>query len=397
MTEGFWAYTVQGVTEECTQRAEEALDFIVSHGGTTSRWRSVTITTDAFGPHHAVIDFLASNPLPELRHLQLMLEGPSMFDEFDEAALLDAAEFEPVPFFQDPPAKLNVVKLAGVPNPFLFGHTNQFALPTLTRLDLAFALILPTIEEFATLLKATNQLEVLRLDFSSIELEEDVEYPDQHTPIDLPHLRELALIQVLDSLWSTHLVMMLDAPNVEYLQLDLVDFGEPGDEDDLVGYLVNGGNREAPRPPFPSITRLGVQLREFPRTITKLLKALLLAHPQITRLDVPFMPLDAVNASPRTAPKLNYLQVAGCTGAEVKRVIAARTRAKAPLKVIEFDIHYKDRIRPEEMNFILSKVELRFWDSLNEGRVVSDDETEDEEDEDFESDVSDDLSDASTE
>ncbi|KAG8710704.1 hypothetical protein FRC08_016809, partial [Ceratobasidium sp. 394] len=153
MTGAFWNDLKTGTAEECAERARQALKFIVSHGGVASRWQSVIIATDAFGPHRAVAEFLRSIPLPELRYFDLVFLGPSELDEFDEFAFEEAMTIEPLPLFQDPPPRLRTLKVQGLPNPFLFGHSNQLHLPGLTCLKVDFVDSPPRLLDVSTLLQ----------------------------------------------------------------------------------------------------------------------------------------------------------------------------------------------------------------------------------------------------
>ncbi|KAG8738808.1 hypothetical protein FRC10_006461 [Ceratobasidium sp. 414] len=379
MREEFWDNTEDGTTEECTERAQEALRFIVSHGGATSRWQSVFIITDAFGPHRAVIDFLGSSPMPELQYLQLHFEGPSDLDEEDELDLYQSTRIKPLQLFQQPPSKLHTARLAGVSNPFLFGHSNQLQLPSLTHLKLAFVNTPPSVSDLSALLRVTTRLEVLHFGLDAVDPTEYNKLNLRLPKIRLNHLRELAFLDIRDALWPLNVVMILEAPNLEYLQLGLVECEADGDK--LIDYLVDGDNKSAPRAVFPSLIRLKALLDDGDLSARLKLESLLRAYPRIVHLEIPFFPLDTLLVKPWLVPNLQHLQVADRRGSEIKRVVAARSRAKLPLKVVESDVFSKELIRPAERKYLAGKVDLRFFNIYKEGGAMSGDESQDEGDE----------------
>ncbi|KAG9075793.1 hypothetical protein FRC06_009885, partial [Ceratobasidium sp. 370] len=367
MREEFWDNTENGTTEECTERAQEALKFIVSHGGITSRWQSIFIITNAFGPHRAVIDFLGLSPMPELQYLRLLFEGPAELDEGDELDLYEATRIKPRQFFHQPPSKLHTARLGGVPNPFLFGHPNQLRLPSLTHLELAFVDSPPRLPDLSALLRVTTHLEVLHFGLDAVDPAGRHKLNSHLPKIQLNHLRELALLDIRDALWPLNLLMIIKAPNLEYLNLHLGQCETGCDR--MIEYLANGGNKSDPQPHFPSITHLRAWFDAGNRSTRHRLETLLRAYSQIIRLDVPFGPLDALLVRPWLVPNLKHLWVAGCPGSEIKKVVVARAKAKLPLEVVESDVLSKHMIKPRERKYLTSRVDFRFFDFYDEDRV----------------------------
>ncbi|QRV79328.1 Serine/threonine-protein kinase [Ceratobasidium sp. AG-Ba] len=364
MTESFWNLTEDGTTENCTERARDALNFIVSHGGVTSRWRSVVIGTDAFGPHRTVLDFLRSSPVPELRLLELQFNGPAEFDLDDETAMHRATAIKPLTLFKHPPSKLHSIKLGGVPNPFIFGK-NQLCLQSLTSLSLVFVDDVPKLPDFKAVLQATTQLAVLRLDFDMVAPLKSHKSTFK-SQIQLDHLRELEFSNVEDGLWPLNLLMMFKAPNLEYLNIHVAGSGC----DKLLDYVAKGGNERSPQPLFPSITHLRIWLDANDYFAKPRLRSLLSAYPQITRLDIAFGPLDALTIHPWLVPSLKHLMVVGRRGAEVKRVVAARHKAGLPLEAVDFDDWSSHLMKPAERKYLESKVNLRFISFDGEDKEV---------------------------
>ncbi|KAG8710705.1 hypothetical protein FRC08_016810 [Ceratobasidium sp. 394] len=374
MTEDYWN-TENEALEVCVERAQKALEFIVSHGGVTSRWRSVSITTEAFGPHRVVVDFLRSSPLPELQSLMLSFDGPSELDEEDTLDLVDTMYLRPMPLFQDPPPKLHTVHIGGLSNPFLFGHSNQLQLPGLTHLRLHPICLLPPLSDFRALLAATTGLVSLHLDLEMAHPTKS-HNPDLYiSKVQLPHLREFGLYAINETYWPLNVLKMLEAPNVEELQVGRVSCEASIKE--LVHYLADGGNKSTPQPVFPSVNYLWLSLAGVSDS-TALLKTLLHAYPRITRLDIPFIPLDALLVKPWLARNLQHLRATEGRGSDFRKLVAARARAKLPLKVLETDIRSGHLIKPADRKYLSSKLDFRFLDMFGPSRPVGEVDSEEE-------------------
>ncbi|KAG8706538.1 hypothetical protein FRC08_000992 [Ceratobasidium sp. 394] len=369
MMEDFWSGVKSGMAGACTELSRKALEFIVSHGGATSRWQSVSIATDLLGPHLAVAEFLRSSSLPELRYLELTSHAPAHFTGLDMMALRTAMNTEPLPLFQDPPSKLCTVKIGGLPNPLLFGHSNQLHLPNLTHLELSFVGSPPKLSDLVALFQATPQLVVLHLDYDLEVFPLSTDPNPQAPKIRLIQLREFALINhVWNASWPLSFLTRLEAPNVDLLHIRLVECD--GSSGAFVECLADGGDKATPRPIFPSVTRLKIMPR--PGDATPLLKTLLRAHPRITLLEIPSIPLDALLVEPWLAPNLQHLFVEGRPGSELKKVVDARAEAKLPLKAVYSDPSSGTLINPADREYLSSKVEFKFV-QLREGyRVVRD-------------------------
>ncbi|QRV79478.1 Serine/threonine-protein kinase [Ceratobasidium sp. AG-Ba] len=371
----FWDCTKSERATAWAKHARKALSFIVSHGGATTRWRSVIIQVDCFASLRAVSEFLRTSPLPIIQFLELLLDCPSEVDGSDETAFHSGSFTKPVPLFKDTPHNLRTARLHGFPNPFLFGHSNQLHLPGLVRLDLQFVDSPPNLRDISSLLKVTSQLEVLRFDFGWVE----PEITDASTPqpkIQLPRLREFALKFIKEGFWPLHLLMTLNAPNVEYFQLGLGEC-EVGDKE-LVQFIADG---ETSKPIFPEVTRLEVHLGTEPEA-TPLLKILLQAHPKVTVLELPWTTLGPLSGKPWLVPRMERLRVAGCRGSELRKVVMARTKAKLPLKIVEAGLVFSNLIKSADRKYLKKTVQFRFVDhgDLSDGEynVVDDPPTDDE-------------------
>lgn len=364
MSEDFWDGTEEGTMEECAQRARSALEFIVAHGGVTSRWQTISIHTDIFYAHRAVINFLGSSPMPRLRYLELLFDGPNEIDEEDEEAYENTQLYQPALLLSAPPSCLETLKLQGVPNAFLFGHPAQPQFSNLVHLELELVLSYPNLHDLGLLLTANPQLSVFYLDMGSAN-----EYlqPTDHnlSKVNLPHLKKFALLRIFTSSWVLDLVMMIDAPNLNHLQLNFSDYDEQHEQ--LLQYIARG-NDTTPRPLFPSLTRLmfGCELDE---DNTAALRVLLAAYTKITFLDVQRTHIELLLEQPWLVPDLSNLRVAGAPGELLMKVVEARHSAGLPLKVVEVDWRFRNRLEPRELEYLRDKVDFAFVDWMDGRRI----------------------------
>lgn len=305
MTDEFWEGTEEGTMEECAQQTCDALAFIVSHGSITSRWRTVSICTDLFYAHLAVIRFLGAAEMPKLRSLELIFNGPNKIDELDKEAFEDNQLLDPSLLLQNSSSQLDTLKLQGVPNAFLFGHPDHPQFSNLTHLELELVLCYPSLHDLNLLLAANSQLVVLCLNMGSaneylLPLNRDI--PRIH----LPQLKELLLLYISSLLWVLDLVKMLHTPNVDNLQ---VNFSECDEEhNQLLQYIAKGGSKATPEPLFPSLTRLTFGFN-LDYDYAKALRVLLAAYPQITFLDTLWLPAKMLKQWPWLVPNLSHLRV----------------------------------------------------------------------------------------
>ncbi|KAG8690209.1 hypothetical protein FRC08_010611 [Ceratobasidium sp. 394] len=171
--------------------------------------------------------------------------------------------------------------------------------------------------------------------------------------------------------------MGFEAPNVDFLQIGVVECKAGSRK--LIEYLASGGSKSSPKPLFPSVTHLKAWLAGG-YSPTKLLKALLRAHPQITTLEIPLAPLDALLVKPWLAPNLQHLGVLGPSSSQLKKVVDACTIAKLPLRMVDADALLGCRMRSVDRKYLSSKVEFRFVKYLGGPQVVNDVLSEDKDD-----------------
>ncbi|KDN38758.1 hypothetical protein RSAG8_09308, partial [Rhizoctonia solani AG-8 WAC10335] len=209
----------------------DALNFIVAHGGATSRWRSFWLYTPGgrrTEPQIAALDFIGKSPMPSLERLEVKYDGLHYATTQEQQGLERVLHNRSL-LHNPPPARLKHVTLEWVPNSYLFASPDRPELVGLTHLEIMLPRTLPRLEHINALLVANPMLRVLSIDtrVSPYDVPTDSEERAElaHLPkIKLPNLRALALLFYTRTyrLWWEHsLFRMLDAPKVESLRLRL--------------------------------------------------------------------------------------------------------------------------------------------------------------------------------
>ncbi|KDN38765.1 hypothetical protein RSAG8_09315, partial [Rhizoctonia solani AG-8 WAC10335] len=325
----------------------------------------------------------------------------------------------PLKRFHDPPIpQLQMAVLRSVPNACLFRHIGLFQLTELTYLELDFCSPLPELVQLNGLLVTCPRLTALFLNsmldfhFDSVldHSEEPVELPRVRLPmlrslalkhtirttvlwelgilkmIDAPNVQSLQLYitsnRVFDSspiieyitqgearyhtrpqkasislyeghqpraprvsrvlalkhtirttvLWELGILKMIDAPNVQSLQLYITS-NRVFDSSPIIEYITQGEGLASPGPIFPLLTSLGFFLQQ---DITPDLRKLLLAYTRVTNLVLPEFPeLTALLGTPCLAPNLTLLSLETKEYETLKELITLRRDARLPLKIVE--------------------------------------------------------------
>lgn len=335
----FEARRMGGTLEERTQRVKDALDFIINHGGATSRWRSFWIQTSVYCAYLAVADLLQSSPMPSLQRLEMVFLGPAEF-EGDWIPFYDAVD-SPSPkllLHNPPPPQLRTVRLERIPNAYLFGHPDHPQLVGLTHLELEFVERHPNLGDLHKVVAACPNLVSFWLDSGSTD--EPFHAPPVTTPsehlsrIYLPELRALSLSHITSPEWDIGVLAMLDAPKLEVLRVAFEFYLQRGEYyPQIIDLLTRGIDKENPKPYFPSLTRLSYDIATDP---TEDLQLLLTVYPGITSLSLPSgPPLTALFNKPWLAPNLKRLRTP--MGPDLKKLVAARHKAGLPLKIVEIN------------------------------------------------------------
>ncbi|KAG9086701.1 hypothetical protein FS749_003439 [Ceratobasidium sp. UAMH 11750] len=152
--------------------------------------------------------------------------------------------------------------------------------------------------------------------------------------------------------------MMLDAPHVEILEIDLSQCRRGSDK--LLEYLTHGGNELAPQPPFPSVTCLNLEAG--PRT--GLLQSFLGAQPRINYLEIPPCLLEVLSVEPWLVPGLKHLRVVryDANDSDIRKLVVARARARLPLEIIDTPVPIYNWTQSVKQKHLGVEREFRFYD-----------------------------------
>lgn len=340
MSELFWANSDEATVEEFARMAQNLFDFIVSHGGTPSRWQRLYFVTDVYHVYAIAMNFLRSSFMPSLQYLETMFLGPAELDEEDEETYSDATASSPKLLFHSVPPQLRTVKLTRTPNPYLFGHPLHPQLVGLTRLELRFAESPPELGNFRQMLLASSAtLAVLCLDSgTTIGPYSGSRLSPEDNPllrIHFPKLQALSMTYLLCPAWELNVLQLLDAPNLTTLQIRSL---YPEEYDDHYLELLNiltqdsGGNS---RPYFPALVHLsfGVVSQD-----AKDLRKLLVAYPNINTLSIPWaLKLTPLLKKPFLVPELKVLRIHTEAMPDLKKLVMTRYKARIPLQQVETD------------------------------------------------------------
>lgn len=341
MGETFWDETEEGTLEECEERAKGAFEFIVSHGGVTSRWQRILIQTDTYLAFLIAMDFLRKSQLTSLECLEMTFVGPPDY-EGDEDAYYNDISSSPKHMFDNAPPQLQTIKLARVPNVYLFGHPTHPQFVGLTRLELEFARVHPSFEDLHKMLVASSStLVVLCLGSRKIN-----GYPKSRTrvssqalaKVNFSKLQALSFAPITTPKWDLSILRILDAPDLKVLRVQLDDLvGRDSYYLEILELLAYGPDDMNPKAYFPTITHLSYGIMG---DLTHDLQILLDGCPEIVSLSLPSaLYLTALTKKPWLAPKLECLRIGtrAVPLAGLEKVAAERHKAGTPLKAVELD------------------------------------------------------------
>ncbi|KDN38759.1 hypothetical protein RSAG8_09309, partial [Rhizoctonia solani AG-8 WAC10335] len=325
----------------------DALNFIVAHGGATSRWRSFWLYTQGgtrADPQIAALDFIGKSPMPSLERLEVKYDG-LLYTTTQGQQGLERVLHNRSLFHNPPPARLKHVTLEWVPNSYLFASPDRPELVGLTHLEIMLPKPLPRLEHINALLAANPTLRVLSIDtrVSPYAVPTDSEERAElaHLPkTNLPNLRALALLFYASTcnLWWEHsLLRMLDAPKVESLRLRLqMPPSQPPYAQDFVDYLTKGADLSNPKPLFPALNGLELLGRDSWSYNGSFDKEILAAYPTITTLVLTqWAQTSVLNIQPWLVPHLNRLLTRVELTPELKKAIAERCDAGLGPKILE--------------------------------------------------------------
>ncbi|KAF8598196.1 hypothetical protein BDV93DRAFT_526894, partial [Ceratobasidium sp. AG-I] len=325
--------------------AIEALEFIVDHGGITSRWERFVIWSEIPDVVLAAIDFISSAPLDILTTLKLLgelnddlLAEPFARQDFSESIM-----------FKSQPPLLRRVELYAIPSNFFFARESVPLVSNLTHLELSTIVSLPPLIGLRELLLHSPLLETLFLDMGLVTTVSFENQPSSSVRVSMPFLHQFTLREPVSVSWGLSVLKMIDAPGVEMFSLNLTQSEELTDS--IMRYIALG--RSAGRLLdddtdtgadrgfiYPSLKHFA--LGPFINSAA-ILKATLKAFQNVTRLDWEtgldaFTPIQSLMTDVAVCPQLEHLRVYGVSGDDLVAVVRARATNGRPLKIVEVQL-----------------------------------------------------------
>lgn len=373
----------------------EALEFVVSHGGVSSRWSRLAVWFETSSAMFAVIDFIADTALDNLRKLSLVntFVDPLLAEDLATEALRKRDLSKSV-MFKTPPPIFHELELVGIPSNFFFAHEGRPLVSNLTHLELGSLVSLPPLKGLRDLFLNSPQLESLCLDMGMIETTDFQPEPPASIRVDLPRLRRFSLQEPISVTWGLSVLQMIDAPRLEGLALNLNQSQVAADPVPLYvaygrtnGRLVDDvpSKQEDKRGPiYPALKQLA--LGPFSGSLLAL-EALLVSSKNITRLDweleynslmsIKILVEPAESTEP-LCPRLEHLRVYGISDEELIAVVKGRKSLKIPLKVVEVNSRDWDYIG-EDTKMLLRKEVPKFGQYVDDNESDSDSDSDDDE------------------
>ncbi|CAE7054085.1 unnamed protein product [Rhizoctonia solani] len=260
------------------ERALEALDFIEKTGGKRDRWGSLVIFSKSLFTIISIYSFFTRSPTPALRFVSIKWTAHDHIVDIQEEICVEQFELSnPTLAHGSERPQIHHVEFNGLPKHFMFG-SHVPLVSNLTRFTFICpkTMSLPSHEEFSAVLSASPRLEHLTVDMRAARsgyLEPEYEPADIASfQVQLPLLRSFSLDTSHLSRWSLHLLQIVDAPGVEYLDIN-TDSGSDLSHMpmDLYRYLARGringilqcyapidDNTQGSGPVFPRLKHLNV-------------------------------------------------------------------------------------------------------------------------------------------
>lgn len=370
------------------KRAIEALEFIVNHGGITSRWERFVVWSELPEILLATIDFISDAPLDNLVALKLIGE---LNDEL-QAGSPERWKFSETVMFKTQPPLLRHVELYNIPSTFFFAQESVPMVSNLTHLELGTIISLPPLIGLRELLLRSPLLEVLVLDMGMITMTDFEDQLPSTIRVTMSFLREFTLREPISVSWGLSVLKMIDAPRVEILSLDL------SQSEDLTNsimryialgrrsgrladnYIITDSDSGAI---YPSLKHLVLGPFASPPAI---LKDMLKSFKNVTRLDwelggVTITPIRPLMTDVAICPQLDHLRVYGVPSDDLVAVVRARAINGRPLKTVE--VNSRDWSQISEGTKQLLKTELvKFGQYVDEDEDTESEDEDDDEDED---------------
>ncbi|KAF8601035.1 hypothetical protein BDV93DRAFT_525080 [Ceratobasidium sp. AG-I] len=342
--------------DEYAKRARDALEFIIAHGGVTSRWKTLTVWSNHPDPILAVMNFVYSAHLGNLCALKLINETWKLLegDQLVAEVLPGQASSESVMFKTQPPL-LRYLELYGIPPNLLLQRGPIPLVCNLTLLHITIVDYLPHLVGLRELFIHSPRLETLSLETYNVENADFQHQPPAAIRVHMPCLRQFAHHQWDPVSWGLSVLRMVDAPNVEVFTLDLsivedpdavlayLSLGRRGgrliDDNSRLSEHINGASI------YPVLKHLIVDgMSGSPKAFSDMLKA----FQNVTRLDLKLRmnsdeSLFHILSDSTICPQLEHLRFRRAPG---DLITVARRRAEQgrPLRIVEVDSLFWDKI-----------------------------------------------------
>ncbi|KAF8601036.1 hypothetical protein BDV93DRAFT_525081 [Ceratobasidium sp. AG-I] len=370
------------------KRAIEALEFIVDHGGITSRWERFVIWSEIPDIVLAAIDFISSAPLDTLTTLKLLgelnddlLAEPFARQDYSESIM-----------FKNQPPLLRHVELYAIPSNFFFARESAPLVSNLTHLELSTIVSLPPLIGLRELLLHSPLLETLFLDMGLVTTVSFEDQPPSSVRVSMPFLHQFTLREPVSVSWGLSVLKMIDAPGVEMFSLNLTQSEELTDS--IMRYIALG--RSAGRlmdddtdtgadrgSIYPSLKHFA--LGPFINSAA-ILKATLKAFQNVTRLDWEtgldaLTPIQSLMTDVAVCPQLEHLRVYGVSSDDLVAVVRARATNGRPLKIVEVNSRDWEQITEDTKQLLKTEL-VKFGRYVDEDEDTDSEDAEEDEDED---------------
>ncbi|KAG9119709.1 hypothetical protein FRC07_005123, partial [Ceratobasidium sp. 392] len=170
MTSDFMAGLEDYDSYSHADRAAASLNFIVEHGGTPSRWKSLKVWSELPSVMLRVIDFIVDAALDNLHTLELIndVDDLTWIGDLSAEALV-MRDLSQSAMFHRPPPLLQHLGLFGVPSDFFFANPSAPLVSNLTHVELGTVPYLPPLIGLYELFLRNSRLESLALDMSMVD------------------------------------------------------------------------------------------------------------------------------------------------------------------------------------------------------------------------------------
>ncbi|CAE7140028.1 unnamed protein product [Rhizoctonia solani] len=355
------------------QQALITFNFIISNGGSPSRWKRLSFGTNIFACCSVAIDFLSKADLSSLENLDFVGMGPWPDHPEDGKMFMDSynGETTPKPLFLESPPQLRSIRLEGVLDSCLFGDISRPHLAGLTNIYIAFAgPRYPRIDHIYTMLAASPCLIELCFNTGDLDPLEDgdsVATTSTRTKIILPNLESLIFMHITNPIWNLAILQLFKAPALHTLELSF--WHDPDTSQQLVDFISDQLNQSSPYFPVTlSTLSFFTMMGETPD-----LEPLLRAYPNLSTLRTGS--IASLLKRPWLAPNLTSVDLVTQDASELKELIIGRCGDGLPLNEVEVRFQgNEDALSGDDREQIERMVKFRFcsW----QPHVLTNDEEE---------------------